>query len=102
MKHSIYVILALLLAGCAGNSGNRVVEWEHLSSTTGALPEAGVGDQVATLIMDIDKDGKNDFVIAGWGKPSMVWFRRTDDGWTKYLIEQGASGIPTRASGRTK
>lgn len=65
-----------------------VVEWEHLSSLYRQLPFAEVGSQVSTLIFDVDQDGLNDFVIAGWGEPSMVWFKKTADGWEKYLVDQ--------------
>ena len=56
----------------------EIIKWEHLSSLNSDLSFACVGEQVVTLIFDIDKDGKNDFVIAGWGKPSMVWYRHVD------------------------
>lgn len=80
-------------AAMAQNDSAKVIKWQHLSSLYGDLPFAGVGAQVSTLIMDIDKDGNNDFVIAGWGKPSMVWFKRTDNGWVKYLIDKGTEYI---------
>ncbi|MBD3374759.1 hypothetical protein GF406_06990 [candidate division KSB1 bacterium] len=70
-----------------------VAEWMHLSSLHHELPFAGVGAQVSTLILDVDNDGTNDFVIAGWDKPSMVWFKRTDTGWTKYVIDNGTEYI---------
>lgn len=47
------------------------------------------------LILDIDKDGVNDFVIAGWSEgTSMVWFRHTPKRLTGtpaggYLVKQG-------------
>jgi len=75
------------------NDFGKIVQWEHLSSLHGDLPFADIGEQVATLIFDIDKDGINDFAIAGWGKPSMVWFKHTDDGWDKYLIDAGTEYI---------
>jgi len=74
-------------------STTEVVEWKHLSSLNRDLPAAGVGEQVSTLIMDIDQDGKNDFVIAGWGKPSMVWFKRTENGWERYVVDKGTEFI---------
>jgi hypothetical protein len=95
----LVVLTGVCLNACKNNPAEQsedsvaIVLWEHLSSLNSDLPFAGVGEQVATLILDIDKDGKNDFVIAGWGKPSMVWFRRTVDGWDKYLIDAGTEYI---------
>ena len=68
--------------------------WVHLSTMAGDLPSADVGRQAASLILDIDRDGVNDFVIAGWSdETSMVWFRRTADGWKRYLIDNRKSHI---------
>ena len=63
--------------------------WRHLSSMKGDLPVPNVGRQVAALIRDIDKDGVNDFVIAGYEQ--MVWYRydRTKSNWTRHWIEKG-------------
>lgn len=71
----------------------EVVHWEHQSSLFREIPFAEVGSQVSALILDIDKDGLNDFVVAGWGKPSMVWFKRTDHGWERNLIDEGTEYI---------
>jgi len=80
-------------SGMNDEGAQQVVQWEHLSSLQRDIPFAEVGEQVSTLIMDVDRDGTNDFVIAGWGKPSMVWFRRNADGWQKYLIDAGTEYI---------
>jgi hypothetical protein len=63
--------------------------WLHLSTAQGDLPPADVGRQVAALIHDIDKDGRNDFLIASYEK--MVWYRcnPASRAWTKYWIEKG-------------
>ncbi len=73
------------------------VQWSHLSSATGQIPKPDVGRQVATLILDIDKDGVNDFVVASYEK--IAWFRRTADGWQRYAIENGATGVRIEAGG---
>jgi hypothetical protein len=72
---------------------DRNIKWVHLSSLKGDLSEADVGAQVSTLILDIDRDNKNDFVITGWGKPSMVWYQQTSNGWKKHLIDSGTEYI---------
>jgi hypothetical protein len=96
---SLILMTGLFLFSCSGVTNREtddavaVIKWEHLSSLQGDLPAANVGEQVSTLILDIDQDGTNDFVIAGWGKPSMVWFRRTEDGWNKYLLDSGTEYI---------
>ena len=69
------------------------IKWRHLSSQDGDLPPADVGNQAASLVFDIDGDGANDFVIAGWGDTRMVWFRRTPDGWKRYLVDNQGSHI---------
>ncbi|MCI0621842.1 MAG: VCBS repeat-containing protein [Acidobacteria bacterium] len=92
---ALTLISGFMLTSTLSSSSQRAgkIQWTHLSSSHGDLPAPDVGSQVATLILDIDKDGVNDFVIAGWGKPSMVWYRRGQQGWTRYLIESGLEYI---------
>ena len=73
------------------------VPWTHLSSTQGQIPAPDVGRQVATLILDIDKDGVNDFVVASYEK--MAWFRRSGEGWTRYVVENGTQSVRMEAGG---
>ena len=63
--------------------------WIRLSTSTGDIPAPGPGSQqTASLILDIDQDGLNDFVIAERKMaPSLLWFRRVGDGWRKYVID---------------
>ncbi len=64
--------------------------WTHLSSIAGDIPESAlVGDQqTASLVVDLDHDGVDDFVIAERTMaPSVVWFRRVGDGWEQYVID---------------
>ncbi|MFC2036984.1 FG-GAP repeat domain-containing protein, partial [Chloroflexota bacterium] len=68
-------------------------EWVHLSSKNGDLPVPDIGSQqTSALVLDVDQDGLNDFVISSKAAaPSMVWYRLsvTDNTptWTQYLIE---------------
>jgi len=63
--------------------------WIHLSSRTGELPAPNPGtQQTASLVLDVDEDGVNDFVITERTQaPSVVWYRRGASGWTRYVID---------------
>src|SRR5947208_2597184 len=67
----------------------RPLHWKHLSSKTGDLPvPPGSDQQTSCLILDADKDGRNDFVITCRNKaPAIAWYRPMKSGWTVYLIE---------------
>jgi len=44
--------------------------------------------QTSALILDINKDGLNDFVITERkAAPSVLWYERHSDGWTKYVVD---------------
>lgn len=74
--HLALLLLLLLLAGWLpapihsfAPTNTPVLEaqltWTHLSTETGDLPLPSSSQrQAATLILDIDQDGLNDFVIA--------------------------------------
>jgi hypothetical protein len=73
-----------------GQAQNTPLTWTHLSTERGDLPAPTTStEQTATLILDIDNDGTNDFVTGSrrYGAPSLVWYRRTDAGWAPYLID---------------
>jgi len=74
-------------------------DWLHLSSTRGELPVPGESDQqTAALVLDIDRDGIDDFVIgARAAAPALVWYRRTGAGWQRYVIEPEL--LPIEAGG---
>src|SRR5690606_37622021 len=64
--------------------------WEHISSTKNqiATPNGG-NQQTATLVVDADGDGLNDFFIAErTNAPALVWYRRTSSGWDRYIVEK--------------
>jgi len=68
--------------------------WRHLSNQSGAFAQAGVGAQSAALVADIDRDGRDDFAIAGWDPDtSMVWFRSAPEGPQRHLIDNRQSHI---------
>ncbi|MGE5152703.1 MAG: FG-GAP repeat domain-containing protein [Bdellovibrio bacteriovorus] len=68
--------------------------WRRRSNQRGDFAKAGVGQQSSAVVLDIDKDGRDDFVIAGWDpQTSMVWFRSTEAGLVRYLVDDCQSHI---------
>ena len=76
--------LSFVLAASAAD-----VTWRHLSTTTGDLPVPNQGkEQTSSIVLDIDKDGTNDFVITERTQaPSVLWYRRTPAGWSRYILD---------------
>lgn len=66
------------------------VKWVHLSSKNGNLPVPGEStQQTACLILDVDMDGVNDFILGFRQKPpALLWYRRTTNGWSRCVIEK--------------
>jgi len=100
------VIAMAINAGCLVQASGYREEseitspnWIHLSSKTGDLPVPGRSNQQSTsLILDVDRDGVSDFVIASRKMgPAVVWYRRDSSGWTKYLIDGDV--LPIEAGG---
>ena len=94
-KWSVFLITILLFA-CTGTSNKSedtdlklAVNWEHLSSKKGDIPAPGPStQQTASLILDVDKDGINDFIIGSRKVgPALLWYRRLAEGWEEYTIE---------------
>jgi sugar phosphate isomerase/epimerase len=65
------------------------IRWTHLSSSKGELPVPGESkQQTGNLIADFDQDGVKDFVVSFRQKaPALVWYRRQQNGWSRYVIE---------------
>jgi hypothetical protein len=63
--------------------------WTHLSSAQNEIPEPGPSpQQTASLVLDVDKDGVNDFFLGTRVMgPSLLWYRRTAEGWEKYVVD---------------
>ncbi|MBI1941334.1 MAG: VCBS repeat-containing protein [Acidobacteria bacterium] len=84
--------IAFVAAGMKRDpSGDGHIRWQHLTSKQGDLEAPNSGNQqTASLVLDIDGDGRNDFVIAErTAAPAVVWYRRSKDGWTKHVVEAG-------------
>jgi hypothetical protein len=81
--------LLIVVSGLGNAPVMALQEWIHLSSKTGDLPAPGPAtEQTASLTLDVDKDGVNDFVIGSRLKEqSVLWYRRGEDEWTKFVIE---------------
>lgn len=90
--------VALCLPACR-QSLSAADGWLHLSSKQGDIPEPGPStQQTASLVLDVDKDGINDFIIGSRQQgPSIFWYRRVKAGWTKYLVEKET--LPIEAGG---
>jgi hypothetical protein len=98
----ISLMMAAAVAGAFLPSAARAgdtVSWEHLSTIKGDLEVPNQGDQqTASLVLDIDKNGVNDFVITERTQaPSVVWYRRGQNGWTRYVVD--AEALHIEASG---
>ena len=79
------------------------LDFFHISSADGdclesnktlPCPTSSGKQQTASLVLDINGDGKNDFVITDRSTtPSVVWFERTDTGWIRHTIDDNALRI---------
>ncbi len=79
----------LLPATAAGGQQADRVTWRRLSSTAGQVPVPNAGDQqTCCLVLDVDNDGVNDFVVGErTRRPSIVWYRRTARGWQRRVVD---------------
>ena len=95
LRKILFATLATAAAIGAASWGatplRRNIKWTHLSSKTGDLPVPFPGkEQTASLVLDVDNDGVNDFVLTErTAAPSVVLYRRGKSGWTRYVIEAG-------------
>lgn len=92
------LIIIIFLSSC-NSPTTLLAEWIHLSSAKGDIPIPGSStQQTACLILDVDKNGINDFVIGCRERgPSVLWYRRNASGWIKYLIDNDF--LPIEAGG---
>ncbi|HTG44558.1 MAG TPA: hypothetical protein VK633_08500, partial [Verrucomicrobiae bacterium] len=70
------------------------MNWRHLSSANGDLPvpPASAG-QSGLKVLDVDKNGQNDYIITLWGSPGIVWYRHVGNQFEKYIIEPDQMGL---------
>ncbi len=92
-----YATAALLLVSCL--SAPRFVfaqeimttpGWTHLSSANGDLDAPNAGNQqTSSIVLDMDGDGDNDFVITErTAAPAVIGYRRDVDGWTRFALDE--------------
>jgi sugar phosphate isomerase/epimerase len=64
--------------------------WKHYSTANNKISKPWTStQQTASLILDIDNDGTNDFVVAcRQTAPVVVWYQRSKKGWKKHIIEK--------------
>jgi len=81
--------------GAGHRNLNNNIKWQHLSSKTGELPvPPGSDQQTLCIVLDADRDGRNEFVIGCRGKaPALVWYRPDANGWLPHIIESNAIRI---------
>jgi hypothetical protein len=81
-------ILLLIIAICAFTANGDVV-WERKSSSAGDMPTPNDGkQQTCCMVLDIDKDGIEDFVVGERTRtPSVVWYKYNGKGWDKFVID---------------
>lgn len=85
------LLLVTCLFGLIGHAQaqQNPINWVHISSKTGGIetPNGG-GQQTSAAVADFDNDGINDFCISERTQsPCLVWYRRTEKGWDKYVVE---------------
>jgi len=76
------------------------VSWTRYSSDKGDIPVPNEGNQqTSCAVLDIDKDGINDFVITErTAAPSVVWYKKTGDKWSRYILDDGPLRIEAGAA----
>ena len=67
----------------------RCEDWLRRSSSEGHLPAPNAGDQqTCCLVVDVDKDGVQDFVVGERTQaPSVVWYKYNGRGWDRFVID---------------
>jgi sugar phosphate isomerase/epimerase len=79
-----------LFSPCVSFAQSSNIHWKHLSSVNGELPKPwNSTQQTSALIVDLDKDGVNDFVVSCREvAPVLVWYRHTAKGWQRFVLEK--------------
>ena len=81
-------ILLLTIVVCA-TEAHADVTWQRRSSSTADMPTPNAGNQqTCCMVLDIDRDGIEDFVVGERTQtPSVVWYKYNGNGWDKFVID---------------
>ena len=88
--HRLAIIAVALAAAWAWPPDVKAeVTWTPKSTTTSDLPVPNQGDQqTCCLVLDVDNDGVNDFVVGERTRaPSVVWYKYNGAGWSRHVID---------------
>jgi hypothetical protein len=90
-----YLARLLLLSTSSLLLAQTPVRWTHISSATGEIPlPFAEPEPTASLIVDVDKDGRQDFIIGSRiNGPSVVLYRGGPSGWTQCVIDSSVQQI---------
>lgn len=76
----------------------KAQKWERMTSEDGTIPLSWkTTQQTASLSVDIDKDGIEEFVMAGRGQATSIMYLKFDRaiGWREFAVEKEALPIET-------
>lgn len=81
--------LLLLTISISVTAANGDIAWQRKSSSTGDMPAPNDGtQQTCCLVLDIDKDGVEDFVVGERTQaPSVVWYKYNGKTWDRFVID---------------
>ena len=90
MKTFCIVLVPCFLISISQKSFSQgPIKWVHYSTEQGDLPVPNEGaQQTSALVLDIDKDGINDFVITErTTAPAVTWYKFNNYKWDRYILE---------------
>jgi hypothetical protein len=88
--HLLGMVSLVLLSGVVfAGPANAEVTWHRKSTTTSDMPIPNDGNQqTCCLVLDIDRDGIDDFVVGERTKtPSVVWYKYNGRTWDRFVID---------------